>query len=152
MARIWFGWAYGIAADYGRSLARPFNLWIASVVAFALFYFTQRGSDWNVHQPPVDWSTWLTSLISNEKFPCVTGTSSRIGEAFYLSFRSALLKLDWADTAATRRVFGCLYGVESNGTPIVPLWVSAAALAQVIVSIALLFAFFLALRNLLKVR
>jgi uncharacterized protein YjbI with pentapeptide repeats len=152
MARFWLGWAYGIMADYGRSLSRPFVLWFASVVAFALFYFTQKGSDWNVHQPPGNWTGWFTSLISDEKFPCVTGTSSRIGEAFYLSFRSALLKLDWADTAGTRRVFGCLYGVETNGTPIMPLSVSAAALAQATLSVVLLFVFLMALRNLLKVR
>jgi hypothetical protein len=152
MAGFWFGWAYGIAADYGRSLSRPFNLWLVSVVAFALFYFTQRGSEWNVHQPPGNWTGWFSSLVSDEKFPCISGTSSRIGEAFYLSLRSAFLKLDWADTAGTRRVFGCLYGVETNGTPIMPLSVSAAGLVQAIVSIVLLFAFFLALRNLLKVR
>jgi hypothetical protein len=141
-----------VAANYGRSLSRPFVLWMVSAVAFAFFYFSQKGSEWNVHQPPSNLNGWLSSLISDEKFPCISGTSSRVGEALYLSFRSAFLKLDWADSATTRRVFGCLYGVESNGTPIVPLWVSAAALAQVIVSIALLFAFFLALRNLLKVR
>ncbi len=152
MARFWLGWLYGAAANYGRSLSRPFMLWLASVFAFALFYFSQKGSEWNVHQPPGNWGGWLSSLVSDEKFPCISGTSSRIGEAFYLSFRSAFLKLDWTDTATTRRVFGCLYGVEGNGTPIVPLGVSAAAVAQVIVSIVLLFAFFLALRNLLKVR
>jgi hypothetical protein len=152
MARFWLGWLYGAFANYGRSLSRPFMLWFASAFAFALFYFMQKGSEWNVHQPPSNLGGWLSSLASNEKFPCVSGTSSRIGEALYLSFRSAFLKLDWSDSATTRRVFGCLYGVESNGTPIVPLGVSAAALAQVVVSIALLFAFFLALRNLLKVR
>ena len=152
MARFWLGWLYGAFANYGRSLSRPFMLWLASAFAFALFYFTQKGSEWNVHQPPSNLGGWLSSLVSDEKFPCISGTSSRIGEAFYLSFRSAFLKLDWTDSATARRVFGCLYGVESNGTPIVPLGVSAAALAQVVVSIALLFAFFLALRNLLKVR
>ena len=151
-ARFWLGWLYGVVANYGRSLSRPFMLWVVSAFAFALFYFSQKGSEWNVHQPPSNLHGWLSSLVSDEKFPCISGTSSRVGEAFYLSFRSAFLKLDWTDSATARRVFGCLYGVEANGTPIVPLGVSAAALLQVVVSIALLFAFFLALRNLLKVR
>ncbi len=152
MARFWLGWLYGIVANYGRSISRPFLLWLVSALAFAAFYFSQKGSEWNVHQPPSNLGGWFSSLVSDEKFPCISGTSSRAGEALYLAFRSAFLKLDWSDSATTRRVFGCLYGVESNGTPIVPLGVSAATLAQVVVSIVLLFAFFLALRNLLKVR
>jgi hypothetical protein len=49
-------------------------------------------------------------------------------------------------------VFGCLYGVEPGGTPIMPLVVSSLALFQAILSAALIFLFLLALRNLLKVR
>jgi hypothetical protein len=78
--------------------------------------------------------------------------SNPIGEALYLSFRNALLKLDWDDTAAARRVFGCLYGLEPNGNIVVPLSVSSASLFQCVLSAALIFVFLLALRNLLKVR
>ena len=105
-----------------------------------------------MHQPPSNLGGWLSSLASNEKFPCVSGTSSRDRGGPLPLFQKRFLEARLVDSATTRRVFGCLYGVESNGTPIVPLGVSAAALAQVVVSIALLFAFFLALRNLLKVR
>ena len=90
--------------------------------------------------------------MPDDKFACVSGASSRIGEAVYLSFRSAFLKLDWTDSATARRVFGCLYGVEPSGSASVPLSVSSAALFQAALSAALLFVFLLALRNLLKVR
>ncbi|MGO9546563.1 MAG: pentapeptide repeat-containing protein [Rhodomicrobium sp.] len=152
IARFWLGWIYGGVANYGRSLLRPFMLWLLSVFVFAFYYLSQRGSEWNVNQPPSDIGQWLGSLISAERFPCVSGSSNRIGEALYFSFRSAFLKLDWSDAAGTRRVFGCLYGVEANGSAIVPLSVSAVALFQAAVSAGLLFMFLLALRNLLKVR
>jgi hypothetical protein len=78
--------------------------------------------------------------------------SNPAGESLYLSFRSAFLKLDWSDGAAARRVFGCLYGLEPSGSPIVPLSVSSASLLQAAISAGCIFMFLLALRNLLKVR
>ena len=143
---------YGGVANYGRSLARPFMLWVASVLAFGFYYFSQRGQESSAHQAPANLNEWLTSVTLAEKFPCAAGTSNRIGEALYLSFRSAFLKLDWSDAAPARRIFGCLYGTEPSGGVIVPLGVSAVALAQAALSAALVFMFLLALRNLLKVR
>ncbi|MGP0040395.1 MAG: pentapeptide repeat-containing protein [Rhodomicrobium sp.] len=150
IARFWLGWIYGGVANFGRSLSRPFLLWLLSVFVFALFYLSQRG--FSAHQPQADSGRWLGSLMPDDKFACVSGASSRIGEAVYLSFRSAFLKLDWTDSATARRVFGCLYGVEPSGSASVPLSVSSAALFQAALSAALLFVFLLALRNLLKVR
>jgi len=152
IARFWLGWIYGGVANFGRSLSRPFLLWLVSVLIFALFYLLQRGIDLNAHLAQANTSRWLANQIPDEKFACVSGSSSRIGEALYLSFRSAFLKLDWTDSATARRVFGCLYGVEPSGSAIVPLSVSSAALFQAALSAALLFVFLLALRNLLKVR
>jgi hypothetical protein len=151
IARFWLGWLYGGVSNYGRSMLRPFFLWLSSVLVFALFYLSQPGSLWNVHQPPSTAGGWLRSLISSEAYPCISGASSRTGEALYYSFRTALLKLDW-NGAEGRRVLGCLYGVDPGGSAIVPLSVSFVALVQAMLSAALLFMFLLALRNLLKVR
>ncbi len=151
-ARFWLGWLYGGVANYGRSLLRPFALWLLSVFGFAVYFLAQQGSAWNVHQPPSTAGDWLKSVTSGDAFPCISGDSSRAGEALYLSFRNAFLKLDWADASAARRVFGCLYGVEPGGNAIVPLSVSSMSLFEAVVSAALLFMFLLALRNLLRVR
>jgi uncharacterized protein YjbI with pentapeptide repeats len=151
IARFWLGWLYGGIANFGRSLLRPCLLWLVLVLFFAIYFFAQQGSAWNVHQPPASPAGLLRTLLSGGGLPCVSGDSSRIGEALYLSFRNAFLKLDWADASA-RRVFGCLYGVEASGSPIVPLSVSSASLLQAVVSGGLLFMFLLGLRNLLKVR
>ncbi len=151
-ARFWLGWLYGGLANFGRSILRPALAWLLSVFVFALFYFAQQGSAWNVHQPPAAIGDWFKNLIAGETLPCVSGSSSRAGEALLLSARNAVLKIDWADAAAARRVFGCLYGIDASGTAIIPLSVSAVSLFQAIVSGCLLFLFLLALRNLLKVR
>jgi hypothetical protein len=153
VARFWLGWLYGGVANFGRSLLRPLMLWFASIFIFTLLYLSEQGSEWNVHKPPSSLGEWFTGLVmGGEKLPCVSGSSSRAGEALYLSFRSAFLKLDWSDAATTKRVFGCLYGLEPGGNAIVPLSVSSLSLLQAAVSGALLFMFLLALRNLLKVR
>jgi hypothetical protein len=151
-ARFWLGWLYGGVANFGRSLLRPFLLWILSIFVFAAYFLAQKGSAWNVHQPPSTLGEWLGSVTEGDAFPCISGESSRVGEALYLSFRTAFLKLDWADQSAARRVFGCLYGLDPGGNAIVPLSVSSMSLFEAVVSGLLLFMFLLALRNLLKVR
>ncbi|MBI4725598.1 MAG: pentapeptide repeat-containing protein, partial [Rhodomicrobium sp.] len=149
VARFWLGWLYGGVANYGRSLLRPALLWLLSIFLFAFYFLAQRGTGWSV-QPPSNLGQRLTGLFADA--PCVSGSSNPIGEALYLSFRNALLKLDWSDASTSRRVFGCLYGIEPSGNAIIPLGVSSASLFQAVVSGALLFMFLLALRNLLKVR
>ncbi len=151
LARFWLGWLYGGMANYGRSLLRPAIIWVFSIFLFAFYYLAARGGGWSATQPfPV--GQRLLALLVGEKASCASGNSSPIGEALYLSFRNAFLKLDWSDTSTSHRVFGCLYGVEPNGNAIIPLSISSVSLLQVVISAALLFMFLLALRNLLKVR
>ncbi|WP_037236848.1 pentapeptide repeat-containing protein, partial [Rhodomicrobium udaipurense] len=142
IGRFWLGYIYGGVANFGRSLLRPAALWLLSVVVFACFYLAARGS-------AASFLKWPPAAIGS---PCASGTSNPILEAIYLSLRSAFLQIDWHDSINARRVFGCLYGVEPGGTPIMPLIVSSLALFQAILSAALIFLFLLALRNLLKVR
>ena len=132
-------------------MLRPFFLWLSSVLVFALFYLSQPGSLWNVHQPPATFWRVAENPDIERCLSLYLRASSRTGEALYYSFRTALLKLDW-NGAEGRRVPGCLYGVDPGGSAIVPLSVSFVALVQAMLSAALLFMFLLALRNLLKVR
>ncbi len=133
VARFWLGWIYGGVANFGRSLIRPFLLWLFSIFAFAVYFVAQRGR-------------------GAASATCDAGSSDRFSEALYLSFRNAFLKIDWNDATNAKRVFGCLYGVEPGGSAVLPLSVSAMSLFQAFVSAGLIFLFLLALRNLLRVR
>jgi hypothetical protein len=148
VARFWLGWLYGGVANHGRSLLRPLILWSSSVLLFSLYYLGQRTAI-----APADGAPKvLGGLFSGGMSGCVSGQSNPIGEALYLSFRNAFLRLDVEDGATARRMFGCLYGADANGLPAVPLSVSGMALFQGAVSAIFIFMFLLALRNMLKVR
>jgi hypothetical protein len=152
VTRFWLGWFYGGVANFGRSLLRPIMVWLFSIFVFSFYYLSQRGVRAPDRLASGFFEQAFGGLLLNEKAPCIAGSSSPIGEALYLSFRNAFLKLDWNDPSAAQRVFGCLYGAEPSGNVIVPLSVSSMSLFQCVVSAALIFMFLLALRNLLKVR
>lgn len=82
---------------------------------------------------------------------CAEGESDAVGEAFYLSLKNALVMPQWENDHIAQRVYGCLYGVRDGG-PVTPLASSLASLSQMVMSVALIFLFVLALRNLLKVK
>ncbi len=131
-ARFWFGWVYGGVSDFGRSLVRPFLLWILSILVFAIYFFAEgTGAGWT---------------------RCVVGSSDPISEALYLSFRNAFLKIDWNDAVNARRALGCLYGVEFGATPVLSPGVASMSLVEAFVSAGLILLFLLALRNLLRLR
>lgn len=152
MGRFWLGWIYGGVANFGRSMVRPLIIWLATIAVFALIFLVQRGPSGLTSPPANVLQPQLSGMLTVEKLSCVSGSSDRIGEAIYLSFRNAFWKLDWADLSTSRRVLGCLYGLDSGGNPLVPLGVSALSLFEAVISAALIFLFLLALRNLLKVR
>jgi hypothetical protein len=154
LARFWLGWFYGGVANFGRSLARPILLWGLSILLFTGFFLAQR----TFLLAPAPQATgpaqasFAPVLSGLHNAQCVASRSDPIGEALYLSMRNALLRIEWDDIATARRVFGCLYGLEPSGFPIIPLSVSTISLLQSVISGALIFMFLLALRNLLKVR
>lgn len=162
VARFWLAWFYGGVANFGRSMLRPFMLWLASILVFALYYLGQRdvghpeqaaADTGPIHRSGI--TAWLDQFIGKLSGAvdgaCLAANSSPLGEALYLSFRNALLMTGWEDEDTARRVFGCLYGMDGP-YPIVPLSVSAVSLLQTVLSAGLIFMFLLALRNLLKVR
>lgn len=158
VARFWLGWFYGGVANFGRSLLRPFVLWLLFIILFSLYYQTQRSVTAAASVASLEATETnpshhgFGSMFFAQKAACVSAQSNAFGEALYLSSRNALLQLSWEDGATARRVFGCLYGLEPSGYPIIPLSVSAASLFQAVISAMLIFMFLLALRNLLKVR
>jgi hypothetical protein len=79
-----------------------------------------------------------------------TGT---LREAFALSLHNALIL---GRSEATRRMYGCLYGLESSARgpsqPVIPWGVSILATLQSFFSFVLIFLFGLGLRNMFRIR
>ena len=69
--------------------------------------------------------------------PCIHGNSLPIGEALVLSAKNALVIVPWESEQVSRRVYGCLYGLEEAG-PAIPFAVTLGALVQALLSLLLL--------------
>ena len=65
-----FGWCYDWAADCGRSIIRPFAIWLLSVFVFAVLYLPAG---------------------KNALSPCVSGSGSVFVKSLYISGRNALV-------------------------------------------------------------
>lgn len=136
-----------------RSLATPFLAWVASVIGFALFflYLRPRGAQVLASQSAMpDWLAQLWGSASSAPSGvggCIHGASNAVGEAVYLSLSNALVVA--ANNVALPRACGCLYGMD-GGLPVIPLTVSYAGLAQVVLSAGLMLLFILALRDRLR--
>ena len=119
--------------------------WPAQPDLMAVMDWSRRALDW----------LWQTITHHFASGGCIVGDSKATAEAFFLSLKNSFFFLGWESQDAARRVYSCLYGLEdaasSQGLR-VPLVVSSAAIVQNLVSAALLFLIFLALRNLLKAR
>ena len=121
MARYYFGWAYQIVSDFGRSVSRPFGWWLGSIAAFAGVY------GWLATVKPVD--GWA---------------------AGYLSARHALVVGGLTRSGKLNEVLGRLFG-DGEGVMKVPDGAGFVMLAQPVVSAVFLFFMALALRNHFKI-
>lgn len=161
----------------GRSMARPLLAWIFTIAAFALLYLGQRpaayrgeGTQWQLPGWPAslswggapawlsmgassvwDGAAWLSGAIGGlfGTGPCVHGGSEAVKEAVFLAAKNALVLVPWENDHATRRVYGCLYGLDGE-VPIIPVTVSLYSLAQAAVSAMLFVMFLIALIERLK--
>ncbi len=164
---FWLGLFYGSISDFGRSLIKPFMLWLLSIIVFAGIYYAIGGGklvttaafpqipaslDWATAQAwfinAADWFiASMNGVVAEAK--CHAGNSQPMLEALYLSAKNAVVAAGWDSPETARRVYGCLYGLE-EGTPVIPIAVSAVALVQQILSATLIFLFLLALKNTMK--
>ena len=123
----WFGLLYDGLADCGRSIVRPFLIWLASVAVFAVLYL--RLAD----QP--------------EGFSC----STPFIKALFLAGRNALVLFSGGRDARIAQAYRCLYG--GDGEPQIPDSVSfLEAFVQVPVSAVLIFLLLLAIKNRFKIK
>lgn len=182
-ARFWMGWAYGGVSDYGRSMIRPLMLWGASILLFTLVYLGMRTREyftsapdgivaagaplfptwpahvtfWSVIQWVSGFLWWIVLSVFNlfSGGGCIAGDGRATGEAFFLSLKNSLFFLGWESPDAARRVYGCLYGFETQAGQAlvrVPLGVSTTGVVQNVFGVVVIALFMLALRNLLRSR
>jgi hypothetical protein len=81
-------------------------------------------------------------------------STNAVDEALYLALKNGLVGFDVSRSDTARRIYGCLYGLAPDvaQSPIVPYRVSIVSTAQSLASGLLILLFFLAVRNLLRLK
>jgi Pentapeptide repeats (9 copies) len=121
-------------------------VWAFFVAIFVPFYLSQRPRQ----ESAADAGTALAGTAGlpaalaarvyrdvAEGAPCIHGKSLAVGEALVLSAKNALVLVPWESEQVSRRVYGCLYGLEEAG-PAIPFAVTLAGLLQALLSLLLL--------------
>lgn len=131
-AAFWFGAFYDAISDFGRSMTRPFYLWLLSIPLFMWAYLAHAGK------------------VSVALTACYDGTSTWL-KSLLFSLKSALLFVPW-DREQIRSAYACLYpqlkGPEV-GAPTAHAFIQAA---QSVWSALLIFLFILAVRNQFRIK
>lgn len=121
-----FGWCYDWAADCGRSIVRPFAIWLLSVFVFAVLYLP----------------TGRNALDA-----CVSGDGSIFVKSLYISGRNALVLSSGGKDDRITKAYQCLFGGA------IPDSVSfVESFLQVPLSAVLIFLFLLAVKNRFKIK
>jgi uncharacterized protein YjbI with pentapeptide repeats len=131
---VWLGILYDGVASCGRSIWRPFSVWLLLSIAFAYYYLTQaisKGDAWRL---------------------CIGRGGDPLVQALYVSFKNALVVFAGGRDPRLLQAYQCLYGEDEN-IPVVPASVSfVEVLVQTPLSATLLFLFLLAVRNQFKIK
>lgn len=166
----WFGWAYQIFADFGRSMLRPIFWFLTSTGLFTLLHFLQyvkipkqpgeAAADvsffgWVVQKV---WA-WRPTATEDAPLTCIVGPEHPGWAAFMLSVRKAFLFLGGGSTEKLNQIYACLYGVSTNQalnpgsyTPNIPNVVFGLELLQQLISAILIFLILLAIRNHFRIK
>ena len=123
-----FGWCYDWAADCGRSIIRPFAIWLLSVFVFAVLYLPAG---------------------KNALDACVSGEGSIFVKSLYISGRNALVLSSGGKDDRIVQAYECLFGSVAR----IPDGVSfVESFVQVPISAVLIFLFLLAVKNRFKIK
>jgi len=125
-AAFWYGLAYDVLSDFGRSMSRPSLIWLVSITLFAFFYLASSGK--------------LESAFAM----CPTAGAPIYESALIISWKNAL-PLIGIDSKVEELARGCLYGGTAYGG-------MAIQGLQKVWSAVLLFLFLLAVRNQFKIK
>ena len=142
---IWFSKGYEILSDYGRSFVRPLGWWLAVLAVSAVGYLFVSDGD---------------RTPGAEMF--CDNSGGIFGAAFAVSAQKSLLSFGVGRGDGLDGQLGCLFGVETvqyDSTrektltlPDLPPAYTIIVLLQTIASAALLFLFFLGVRNRFRIK
>ena len=124
-AAFWYGLAYDVLSDFGRSMSRPSLIWLISIAIFALFYLAS--------------SAKLGSAFAD----CAAAGAPNIESALIISWKNALPFI--GNAKAEEIAHGCLYGANAYGGIAIQGFQKAW-------SAVLIFLFLLGLRNQFKIK
>ena len=127
---FWFGIAYDAFSDFGRSIARPLLIWLASAIAFAAIYA------WNAGVAVSGWGS-----------ACADDGASKALKALTLSAANALPLI-----GSSRGEVAAEFYTKCLALPHAPAWSPILQIWQTLWSAVLLFLFLLALRNQFKIK
>lgn len=130
-AGTWLGLFYDSVADCGRSIVRPAGVWLASIAAFAAFY-------------------WQRAAVGIET-RCVEAGGAGL-QALYLSVKNALVVFGGTRDARVNQAYLCLYNGSAEQPHIPPTVTFVETLAQIPFSATLIFLFLLAVKNRFKIK
>jgi uncharacterized protein YjbI with pentapeptide repeats len=176
--RFWMGILYGTFSNFGRSFIRPIGFWVFFTIATAVYYLahhpnvaeeraklSQQGLGRISAYASVAHAIWLRAPPYDKGVACVPkgaddpkaafARTDAVHEALYLAGQTGLIVLGATRPEATRRSYGCLYGLEGDGpsaAAIVPYGVSVISTLHTLGSGFLIFLLLLAIRNLLKIK
>ena len=127
----WIGLFYDAFADCGRSIVRPANTWLASILVFAAFY-------------------WQRAAAGVEA-RCAEAGGAAV-QALFLSVKNALVIFGGTRDARVNQAYLCLYNGSAEQPHIPPTVTFVETLAQIPVSATLIFLFLLAVKNRFKIK
>ncbi len=126
-----FGWCYDWAADCGRSIVRPFTIWLISVFVFAVLYLPSG---------------------KNALDHCVSSENSIFVKSLYISARNALVLSTGGKDDRITQAYQCLFE-GADGKMHIPDTISfVKSFIQVPLSAVLIFLFLLAVKNRFKIK
>lgn len=131
-AGLWLGMAYDLISDCGRSVWRPFVLWLATIVLFAAVYLGLAVC-----------STASPSPVP----PCANG----VVQSLSISTKNALVVLGGDSATRLSGAYACLFGGDTS--PPAPASLAfVESLLQRPLSAVLLFLVLLAIRNRFRIK
>jgi uncharacterized protein YjbI with pentapeptide repeats len=142
---IWFSIGYGLLSDYGRTFVRPLGWWFAVLVVSAIAYLAIADAN----------------RAARKGLPC-DSSASVYGAALAVAAQKSLLSIGFGKGDGLDGQLDCLFGTKivRSGTanemtvtlPDLPLSYTIIVLLQSVASAALLFLFFLGVRNRFRIK
>lgn len=170
-----FRFLYACFSNFGRSMLRPLLWLLVSGSAFAWAYLGEhfaRAADtgrvyavssgaWlcnNLTAPFANVARWLGVDLppASPSLSCLAGQETDpLSAAIGLSIRKALPFAGVASAEKLNQIYACLYGttsINSRTAPVIPDVVDYLGIAQLLLSLVLIFLFLLAVRNHFRIR